>query len=166
MAVSLMPTDWSQIFALEAPVLALIARSSALYFGLLLLVRIMPRRTGGELAMMDLIFVLLIAEAASHALGDFTSVGDGFVVIGTLVVWNWLVNMLSFRIPALERLLSAAPLEVIRDGRLLRRNMRREYLTEEELLSHLREEGIDQVEKVKSARIEGDGRISVVQTGK
>jgi uncharacterized membrane protein YcaP (DUF421 family) len=160
------PGDWSQIFALEAPVLALIARASALYFGLLVLVRVMPRRTGGELAMMDLIFVLLIAEAASHALGDFTSVGDGFVVIATLMAWNWLVNMLSFRIPALERLLASPPIAVIRRGRLLRRNMRREYLTEDELMSHLREQGIDRVERVKLACVEGDGRISVVQAGK
>jgi uncharacterized membrane protein YcaP (DUF421 family) len=51
-------------------------------------------------------------------------------------------------------------------GRLLRRNMRREYLTEEELMGHLREQGIDQVEMVKSATIEGDGRIFVVEVSK
>jgi hypothetical protein len=42
----------------------------------------------------------------------------------------------------------------------------REYLTEEELMGHLREQGIDQVEMVKSATIEGDGRIFVVEVSK
>lgn len=161
--MSWFPGDWSQVLMIDSPVLELVARGSLLYFVLLVLVRVMPRRTGGELAMMDLIFVLLIAEAASHALGDFTSVADGVLVIVTLMAWNWLVNMLSFRIPALERLLSAPPMAVVRRGKLLRRNMRREYLTEEELMGHLREQGIDRLEDVKLACIEGDGRISVVQ---
>jgi uncharacterized membrane protein YcaP (DUF421 family) len=51
---------------------------------------------------------------------------------------------------------------VIRDGELLRRNMRREFLTEEELMSRLRQEGISDVKEVKSAHIEGNGNISVV----
>ena len=58
---------------------------------------------------------------------------------------------------------SIKDISVIRDGNLLRRNMRREYLTESELISHLRKEGVDEVREVKSACIESDGRISVVR---
>ena len=161
--LDLLPADWTQVFAIETPLLELLARGTALYFGLLALVRLMPRRTGGELATMDLIFVLLIAEAAAHALGDYTSVADGLVMIVTLMGWNWLVNALSYHVPAIERLASAPPIEVIRRGKLLRRNMRREYLTQEELMGHLRTEGVDRIEDVQSACIESDGRISVIR---
>ena len=51
----------------------------------------------------------------------------------------------------------------IKNGELLRRNMRREFLTEEELNDHLRLKGIDDVKEVKAAYIEGDGKISVVK---
>lgn len=159
----LLPDDWTAILGPETPLLEPIARGTILYFGLLVLVRIMPRRTGGELATMDLIFVLLIAEAAAHSLGDYTSLADGAIMIITLMSWNWVVNALSYRVPAIERLVSASPIEIIRRGKLLKRNMRREYLTEEELMSHLRMEGIDGPESVKSAHIESDGRISVIQ---
>lgn len=148
---------------IETPVAELILRGSLLYVGILLLLRVMPRRTGGELAMMDLIFVILIAEGASHALGDYTSVSEGFVVILTLLAWNFLVNLLSYHVPFIERLVSAPPLQVVKNGKLLRRNMRREYLTEEELMEHLRKEGIDDVGKVKAAFVEGEGHITVVQ---
>ena len=151
--MELVPTDWLEVFAPETALLELIARGTALYFGVLLLVRIMPRRTGGELATMDLIFVLLIAEAAAHALGDYSSVADGLIVIATLMLWNYLVNLLSFRIVGIERLTSAPPIEVVRDGRLLRRNMRKEFLTEEELMSHLRKEGLEKLEDVKCATV-------------
>ena len=160
--MDLFPTDWSPIFAPETPLLELIGRGTALFFGLLVLVRLMPRRTGGELATMDLIFVLLIAEAAAHAFGDYTSVADGLIVITTLMLWNLLVNALSYRFPAVERLVSSPPLKIIRNGELLRRNMRREFITKEELLTHLREMGLERIDQVKSATVEGDGRISVV----
>ncbi|MBA2919267.1 DUF421 domain-containing protein [Sphingomonas sp. MAH-20] len=164
--MALLPVDWHETFGLETPLLELLVRGTALYFGVLALVRIMPRRTGGELATMDLIFVLLIAEAAAHALGDYSSVADALVMIITLMAWNWCVNAMSYRFPAIERLASAPPIEVIREGKLLRRSMRREYLTEAELMSHLRKEGLEGLAKVKSACIESDGRISVIQATK
>ena len=161
--MDIFPSNWASVFTVETALFELIARGTALYVGVLILVRMMPRRTGGELATMDLIFVLLIAEAAAHALGDYSSVGDGMVMIVTLMSWNWLVNVLSFRIPALERLASAPPIQVIREGKLLRRNMRREYLTESELMSHLRQEGISEIQGVKAAFVESDGRVSVLK---
>ncbi|MFA9201895.1 MAG: DUF421 domain-containing protein [Cypionkella sp.] len=112
---------------------------------------------------MDLVFVLLIAEAAAHSLGDYTSIADGVIMIFVLMGWNWAVNRLSYRYPAIERLVSADAIEVIRDGQVLRRNMRREYLTHAELMAHLRMEGLEGPEAVKSARVESDGRISVVK---
>jgi uncharacterized membrane protein YcaP (DUF421 family) len=107
-------------------------------------------------------FILLIAEAAAHAFGDYTSMVDGVVVVATLIGWAYLLNVLSFHAPIIERLVSAPPLRVVRDGRLLRRNVRREYLTEEELMAHLRQEGIDSLDDVKAAYVEGEGNFTVV----
>src|SRR3712207_6527573 len=129
--MELLPADWLGVLAPDTPLLELVARGSVLYFGILIITRLMPRRTGGELAMMDLIFVLLIAEGAAHAMGEYTSVADGIVMIATLMGWNYLINSLSYRVPFIERLVSSPPLQVIRDGELLRRNMRREFLTED-----------------------------------
>lgn len=131
------------MFALQTPLLELIARGVVLYIAILALTRVMPRRTGGELAMMDLALVLLVTEAASHAQGDYTAVAGGLVVIVVIMAMAFGMNVLSYYVPAMERLLSSPPLQVVRDGRMLRRNMRREYLTEEELMSHLRLQGIE-----------------------
>jgi uncharacterized membrane protein YcaP (DUF421 family) len=45
----------------------------------------------------------------------------------------------------------------------MRRNMRRELITEDELMSQLREQGVERVEEVKRACLEGDGRVSVIK---
>ncbi|RYY63825.1 MAG: DUF421 domain-containing protein, partial [Chitinophagaceae bacterium] len=62
-----------------------------------------------------------------------------------------------------EKIVSARPLQIIKGGTLLRRNMRREYITEEELREHLRKEGIEDLKYVKEAFVESDGTISFVK---
>lgn len=65
--------------------------------------------------------------------------------------------------PAIDRLVSPQALPVVRNGRLLRRNMRAEFLTEDELERQLRLEGIQDLSEVKVASIEGAGSLSVVK---
>lgn len=115
---------------------------------------------------MDLIFLLLIAEAASHSLGDYTSVTNGIFLIIVICAWDFVVNLLSYHFRFVEKIVSAPPIQVIKRGKLLRRNMRREYLTEEELINHLRKEGIEDVQDVKTAYIESDGTISAITYNK
>jgi uncharacterized membrane protein YcaP (DUF421 family) len=83
--------------------------------------------------------------------------------VATIAFWDFIIDWASFRFPALKRLGHAAPLQLIHDGRLLRRNLRKELVTLEELQGHLRKEGIDDIAKVKDAYMEGDGKISIVR---
>jgi uncharacterized membrane protein YcaP (DUF421 family) len=52
---------------------------------------------------------------------------------------------------------------LIRDGKLLRKNMRRELITDEELMGMLRQKGVEDASQVKLALMEGDGEISVIR---
>lgn len=147
---------------LETPILELMLRATFLFALFLVLFRILPRRTAGEMAPMDFVFLLLVTEAAAHSLGDFSSLADGTVQILTFMGLNYLTNRLTWRFPALERLLEQPPLLVVRDGRMLRRNMRREFLTEEELISSLRREGLDDLSQAAKVYLDGDGNLSVI----
>ena len=160
--MSLAPDSWREVFALETPLLELLARGTVLYFAIVIFLRFMPRRTGGEIAVMDLVFVVLIAEAAAHALGDYDAIADALVLIATLMTWNYLLNFVSFRSRFVERLITPPPLQVVRNGELLWRNMRRELLTREELMDQLRHEGIDDLAKVKTAYVEPEGKLTFI----
>jgi uncharacterized membrane protein YcaP (DUF421 family) len=122
----------------------------------------MPRRAGGELATMDLVFVFLIIQTASHALGDYSSIADSVIAIASLMTWNYLLNLLSFRFPYFERLLTPSAIQIVRNGQMLRRNMRREFLTEAELMQQLHKQGVEALEDVKAAYIESEGNITVI----
>lgn len=151
------------MFQLEYPLLELIARGAFLFILFMVLFRILPRRTGGELAPMDLVFLFLITEAASHSLGDFTSLTDGTVQILTFMVLNYATNKLSFHFRSFEQLVEHDPLPIIKDGKAIPANLRKEALTAEELMGGMRLNGIDDIAQVKLAYVESDGKLSFVK---
>jgi uncharacterized membrane protein YcaP (DUF421 family) len=52
---------------------------------------------------------------------------------------------------------------LVRHGRIVRRNLRREHLSEDELSGKLRQHGIERLRDVKIALMESDGEISVIR---
>lgn len=156
--------DWKSVFLPDVPFSELILRGSVMYISLFILLRVMLKRQTGSLGMTDLLLVTLIADASQNAMaGEYTSIPDGIVLAATIIFWNYVFDWLSYKSPMFTRLIEPPPLLLIKDGKLLRRNMRQELITEEELMSQLREQGLDSFAKVKKAYMETDGRISVVE---
>jgi uncharacterized membrane protein YcaP (DUF421 family) len=81
----------------------------------------------------------------------------------TIVGWDYLIDWLNYRVPALRGWLEAPPLLLIRDGRVIHRNLRHEFVTEDELKSKLREQGVAEISEVQEARMESDGTVSVIK---
>ncbi|MBF6598668.1 MAG: DUF421 domain-containing protein [Fermentimonas sp.] len=157
-----LPDNWQSVFIPEYAILELVVRGIILYFFILFMLRVLTRRTTGELTAMDLVFVLLLAEAASHAMGDFTTIGDGIVMLLVFMLCNYVVNQLTYHSKFFQKLFEHSPVQIIDSGKLNLKNMRRELLTKDELMSHLRENGIEDVNEVKKAFVEGDGNISFI----
>jgi uncharacterized membrane protein YcaP (DUF421 family) len=126
--------DWEPILALSVSPWEMVARGSLMYWFLFLLFRVVVRRRVGAVGVSDVLLLVIIADAAQNAMsGEYRSVTDGMILVATIVGWNYLVDWLTWRFPALERLLQPPPLLLVRDGRLLHRNLRHEFLTEDEL---------------------------------
>lgn len=155
--------DWGVVLKPDIPILETFIRGTLLYFFVFVIMRITLRRTAGELSMLDFIFVLLVANGAADSMtGGSIAVTNGVVIILTVIGWNYALNSLSWYFPVLQRLTAPPPLPVIRNGQMILRNMRKEFLTKDELMAQLREEGIEDISKVKAAHIEGDGNVSVI----
>ena len=69
---------------------------------------------------------------------------------------------MGFRVPWFQRFIVPRALPLVRGGKLLHDNMRRELITGAELMAQLREQGVANLEDVELACIEGTGQISVV----
>lgn len=144
--------------------LELVARGTLMYWFLFLLFRFVLRRDAGSIAIADVLLLVLIADASQNAMsGGYESVSDGIVLVLTIAGWNWLIDWLAFRFSALRRMLEPRPLVLVRDGREQRRAMRKEMISQEELMAALRSEGIDKLDQVKLATMESDGAITVIK---
>jgi uncharacterized membrane protein YcaP (DUF421 family) len=158
--------DWGALFRPDDPLLETVVRGSLLYIATFALLRLSLRRSAGQLSMLDFVFVLLVANAAANSMtGDHLSITNGVVLVATVVGWEYALNLLSYYVPFVERLIMPPSLLIIKDGKPLRRTMRREFLTMNELLIQLREQGIEHPEDVRRAYIEGDGSLSVIPYG-
>jgi uncharacterized membrane protein YcaP (DUF421 family) len=153
---------WGQLFRPTEAVPELIIRGSVVYLTLYLMLRVVLKRESGSTGVTDLLVIVLLADAAQNAMsGSYTSITDGVLLVGTIIFWSWLLNLIAFASPRAARIIRPRPLLLVRNGRLMHANMRRELLTSDELLAKLREQGVKRLEEVAAVYMEADGRLSV-----
>ena len=151
------------LFQLRVSPVELFVRGTLIYWFLFAMFRFVLRRDAGGLGIADILLVVLIADASQNAMaGGYDSVSEGCVLVGTLIGWNYLVDWASFRWEGVRRLAEPAPLLLIDRGRVLARNLRREFVTRDELEAQLRLNGVGSLSDVRKAYLESDGRFSVV----
>lgn len=156
--------NWNAVFVPAIGLAEIVVRGSLMYLGLFIILRFMARRQAGHIGPADLLVIVLIADAAQNGLGkEYSSVTEGLTLVLTIVGWEYLLDWLSWRFPAARPFLRPPSLALIRDGRLIAQNLRKEMITEEELKSQLREQSVEIYDDIKLATLEGDGRLSVLK---
>lgn len=156
--------EMGQVMSFTVSPLQLFVRGTIMFWFLFLIFRFILRRDVGSASITDFLFVVILGDAAQNAMiGEATSVSDGMVLIMTLVFWNYLIDFLTYRFPHFERMISAKRLCLVMKGKMLRRNMRKEFITTEELNEKLREAGLEDISQVKFMYMESDGEISIIK---
>lgn len=151
------------IFKLSVPWWELIVRSLIIYAVFFVGLRLFGKRELGQFTIFDLVLVLLVANALQPAItGPDTSVTGGAIIIVVLLLINRSVALLRSRWPAFDRLIEPPPTVVCQNGALLKQNLEREGLSQDDVEMALREHGVEKVSDCKLAVLENDGSISVV----
>ena len=159
--------DWDGIWGLNQSILETVLRGTFIFWFLYIVFRLILRRNPGSVSISDVLFVVIISEAIQNPMaGQISSLLEAVILVGTLVFWNTLLDWLCYRYPTAERILQPPPLPLIRQGRILYRNLRREFISIEELNSKLREGGVENIADVKVAYMEPNGSVTVVKKNK
>jgi uncharacterized membrane protein YcaP (DUF421 family) len=157
-----MSIDWPAIFVPQVSLAEAVVRGTIIYFILFSILRFFLNRQAGAVGIPDLLVVVLIVEATTDALGKNESVTGAAVLVSTVMFWSYSLQWLAYRFPRLEFLISSPRVKLVEHGKLLRKNMRRELVTDRELMALLRTQGVDDLDHVKLACLESSGDISVV----
>lgn len=155
------------MFALTHSIPVTILRSTIVYLVLLVIIRYLPKRNIGSIAPHDILILVVIGGLANDGiLGGANSVGDFLLMTSVIIGWALIVDWLDYHFSILGWLFKAKQTPLIDHGRVLRKNLHDEMITEEELWAALRKNGVDNMDSVKTAYLEADGRISVIREEK
>lgn len=156
--------DWSAMFGIELPPLEIVIRGSVIYWFLFLVFRFVLRRDTGSLGVADMLLIVIVADASQNGMaGEYKTLTEGIILLCTIFGWNLLIDYLSFRFRFFDRLTEPPPLLLIRHGRFVHANLRKQFLTPDEVMSSIREQGIAHLRDIRHAYLEGNGSISVIK---
>lgn len=133
-------------------------RVASVYGLLLWLLHLAGKRLLGQMTSFDLLTLLLISNAVQNAMiGPDNSLAGGLLAAALLLGLNRLVSRSKLR-----SILESEPSILIQQGEVLYERLHAEDVSEAELMTALREHGLERPAEVSSAVLEADGTISVV----
>ncbi len=150
------------MFHLHLPILEKIIRPVIVYLCLILFLRLFGKRELAQLNPFDLVVLLSLSNTVQNAIiGDDNSVSGGIIGALSLLSINWLLTRLMFRMPKVNEALEGSETVRIRHGRVNRKAMEKEALTELELLSVIHKQGLNGFHEVEKCVLEPNGTFYV-----
>ncbi len=144
-------------------VLSAAARTAVVVLALILIVRVFGSRDVGEMNLVDIIAILLVGNAVQNAM----TYGSGSLEVGiasamVLLLLDRGIGIVINRFPKLEKAMFGEPIVIYDNGVLNRSVMQRQGVEYEELMTAVREQGLNDLEHVRLAVLEDNGEISII----
>jgi uncharacterized membrane protein YcaP (DUF421 family) len=129
----------------------------------LIVIRLGDKRSLSKKSAFDAALLIILASVLSRAINGsaafFATLGGSAVLVGL----HRALAYASCRSEGFRHLIKGKPSELVRDGKFIRPNMRRDQIAEEDICEDLRLDGEEDLAKVKIARLECSGDISFIK---
>ena len=139
----------------------LFLKIAAVFFCLILVLRILGKREVGELSIFDLVVLLIIADIAALGIDNDEFIIPSYFCVFILVVLQKILSLLLIKVAKFRNIIDGSPTTVVMDGKLLIKNMRKEHYTVDDLVSQMRIEHIMDLDEIKLAILETNGTLSI-----
>lgn len=141
-----------------------VLRGVIVYVFLMIVFRIMGRRTLNETTTFDLVLLLIISEVTQQGLvGEDFSITTAAVLICTLMGLDLLLTLLKHSSKAVERVIEGTPLVIVHLGKPLLKRMDKTKVDEDDIMQSARLTfGLESIEEIKYAVLEKDGTITII----
>lgn len=154
--------DQQAMWSLSFPWWQFILRGAVVYIAVLILLRISGKRQVAQMGIIEFVALLLISNAVQNSMnGGDNSITGGIILAATLLALTHLLAILTYKSDKFENLVQGEPTLLIRHGKFLEKNLKKELLSHEELKAMLRRQGIQSIHDIDHAILESDGYLSV-----
>ena len=127
-------------------------------------IRLMGKRTIGEMQASELVVTLMISDLAVVPMQETgMPLLAGIIPIAVLVSVEIIISALLLKNAGLWRLINGRPVIIIRDGKIDQQALKKLRMTNEDLFEELRKKAVFKISSVKYAIVETDGQLSVLQ---
>jgi len=138
-------------------------RAVVIFLAAMIIVRVADRRFLAKMTALDAILAFILGSTMARAINGsaalFPTIAAGFV----LVALHRMLCMLTYRFPALGRLVKGDEQIVVKQGHMDETILRENHISQKDLLEELRLNGkVADVKDVETATIERSGEISVI----
>jgi uncharacterized membrane protein YcaP (DUF421 family) len=139
-------------------------RAIGMYLALMVLLRVVGKRSMAQVTTFDFVLLLVISEATQQALlGEDFSVTTATIVIVTLLVLERSLDWLSWRSSRVRRWTESMPVLLVADGRPDQRALDEHHLDVDDIVTAGREQhGLAGLDEIRWAVLETSGGISVI----
>jgi uncharacterized membrane protein YcaP (DUF421 family) len=135
-------------------------RPILIYVFLIVILRLIGKRELGQSNTLDLVVLLLVANAVQNAIiGNDVSVTGGVLGAGILIAANFVLVRAAFMSPRFGKALQGGSTTLYADGRFDEHALRREAITKEELVAALRRQGLE-LDDVEHVELEPEGTFN------
>ncbi len=149
------------------PFLDVILRSTAVYFFMMIALRVFGKKELSQLNTADVILILLISNSVQNAMvGNDTSLYGGLAAATVLFAINFILKKLMFKYKKFSDFIQEKPEILIHNGTLDFDILSKLNITSDELHEAMREHGVEKFKDVKLAMLEIDGNISIISGDK
>lgn len=149
------------------PYLDIVIRSVAVYFFMIIALRVFGKKQLSQLNTADVILILLISNSVQNAMvGSNTSLYGGIVAALALFVINFGFKKVMAKSNFIKNLVQDKPEILIHNGKIEFETIGRIGITNDELQEAMREHGVEHYKEVKLAMFEIDGSISIISGDK
>jgi uncharacterized membrane protein YcaP (DUF421 family) len=144
------------------PVLEKLLRPVIVYLFLIFFLRLFGKRELAQLNPFDLVVLLSLSNTVQNAMiGDDNSVTGGIIGAFSLLAINYVLTLVLYRLPKVDKVVEGDATVLIRRGVLDRKAMKKEALTELELKSVLHKQGLNEFAEVEKCVLEPNGTFYV-----
>src|SRR4030095_8029360 len=141
----------------------MVSRAILVFIIALVYIRIAGMRSFGTKSSFDVVLSITMGAVLSRTITGHYPLFPCLAAAVTLAFFHRLVAFVSSRSSSFNSLVSGKAIQIFAEGALLEDRLKRFHITDEDVKKTLREENLDDFEKVKSIWLETDGKISVVK---
>ncbi len=138
-------------------------RTIILYISVILAMRIMGKRTIGEMHPTELVVSIMISDLATVPMQSKAApLADGIIPIFTLVILELLFAYLILKSRIIRRILVGHSCRLVREGKLCEKQMQQLRVTVDDIEEQIRINGYTSLNEISEIVIETNGQVSVI----